>query len=275
VVNDGDTLTLGRRTLKFFSTPFLHWPETIMTYDTSDKILFSCDAFGSYGAIRGALFDDDCKSRDFYIGEALRYYVNILANFSPRVLASIEKLKDLPTDIIAPSHGLIWRNNIPVIVDLYKKWAECADGGKEPGVTLIYGSMYGNTEVVMNAVAEGIASEGVTLDIFDVSRNHVSYILPSLWTKRGVMIGAPTYEVSLFPTMAEVLNMAAHKRIRNKIAAFFGSYGWSGGALKGVKTIVEPLKWEIADSFEFIGSPTEEDIATAKEFGQKFARLIK
>jgi anaerobic nitric oxide reductase flavorubredoxin len=275
VVNDGDTLTLGKRTLKFLSTPFLHWPETIMTYDTSDRILFSCDAFGSYGAIRGALFDDDCKSRDFYLKEALRYYVNILANFSSRVLATIEKLKDLPIDIIAPSHGLIWRKNISLIVDLYKKLAECAGGGTEPGVTLIYGSMYGNTEIVMNAVAEGIAAEGVPLDIFDVSRNHVSYILPPLWTKRGVMIGAPTYEVSLFPTMAEVLNMAAHKRIRNKKAAYFGSYGWSGGALKGVKTIVEPLKWELVDSFEFIGSPTKEYIATAIAFGRKFARLIK
>lgn len=275
VVNDGDTLNLGRKTLKFFSTPFLHWPETIMTYDPSDKILFSCDAFGSYGAIRGALFDDDSKSRDFYLKEALRYYVNILANFSHRVLTSIEKLKDLPTDIIAPSHGLIWRSSIPLIVDLYKKWAECANGGEERGVTLIYGSMYGNTEVVMNAVAEGIVAEGIPLDIFDVSRNHVSYILPSLWTKRGVMIGAPTYEVSLFPTMAEVLNMAAHKRVRNKKAAYFGSYGWSGGALKGVKTIVEPLKWEIVDSFEFIGSPTKEDIVTAKDFGRKFARLMK
>ena len=275
VVNDGDTLKLGKKTLNFFSTPFLHWPETIMTYDPSDRILFSCDAFGSYGAIRGALFDDESKSRDFYLKEALRYYVNILANFSPRVLAAIEKLKGLPTDIIAPSHGLIWRKNIPLILDLYKKWAECANGGTEPGVTLIYGSMYGNTEVVMNAVAEGIAAEGVSLDIFDVSRNHVSYILPSLWTKRGVMIGAPTYEVSLFPTMAEVLNMAVRKRIQYKKAAYFGSYGWSGGALKGVKKIVEPLKWKIADSFEFIGSPTKEDIATAREFGRKFARIVK
>jgi anaerobic nitric oxide reductase flavorubredoxin len=275
VVKDGDTLDLGKRTLKFLSTPFLHWPETIMTYDTSDRILFSCDVFGSYGAIRGALSDDDSKSREFYLKEALRYYVNIVANFSPRVLAAIEKLKDLPINIIAPSHGLIWQKNIPLIMDLYKKWAESADGGIEPGVTLIYGSMYGNTEVVMNAVAEGIAAEGVPLDIFDVSRNHVSYILPSLWTKRAVMIGAPTYEVSLFPTMAEVLHMAAHKRIINKKAAYFGSYGWSGGALKDVKKIVEPLKWEIVDSFEFIGSPTKEDMETAREFGRKFAELIK
>lgn len=275
VVNDGDILPLGNRTLQFLSTPFLHWPETMMTYDIQDKILFSCDAFGSYGAIRGALFDDDCKSREFYLKEALRYFVNIVANFSSRVLAAIEKLKDLPTDIIAPSHGLIWRQNIPLIVDLYKKWAQCANGVTEPGVTLIYGSMYGNTEIVMNAVAEGIAAEGVPLDIFDVARTHVSYILPSLWTKRGVMIGAPTYEVSLFPTMAEVLRMAGHKRIRQKKAAFFGSYGWSGGALKGVKQIVEPLKWEIGDTFEFIGTPTMEDMDTAREFGRKFASLIK
>jgi len=275
VVNDGDILKLGKRTLKFFATPFLHWPETMMTFDTSDGILFSCDAFGSYGAIRGALFDDDCKSREFYLKEALRYYVNILANFSPRVLATIEKLKDLPIDIIAPSHGLIWRKNISVIVDLYKKWAEYGLGGTEPGVTLLYGSMYGNTEIVMNAVAEGIAAEGVPLDIFDVSRTHVSYILPSLWTKRGVMIGAPTYEVSLFPTMAEVLNMAAHKHIKHKKAAYFGSYGWSGGALKGVKKIVDPLNWEVVDSFEFTGGATKDDIETAKDFGQRFARLIK
>ncbi len=275
VVKDGDTLKLGKRTLKFFATPFLHWPETMMTYEIQDKILFSCDAFGSYGAIRGAIFDDDCRSRDFYIKEALRYYVNILANFSSRVLAAIKKLEDLPTAIIAPSHGLIWRKNASFIVDHYKKWAEYADGITEPAVTLIYGSMYGNTEIVMNAIAEGIAAEGVPLDIFDVSRNHVSYILPSLWTKSGVMIGAPTYEVSLFPTMAEVLNMAVHKRIRNKKAAYFGSYGWSGGALKDVKKIVEPMKWEIVDSFEFIGSPTKEDIETAKEFGQTFARLFK
>ena len=124
VVSDGDTLNLGRRTLRFLSTPFLHWPETIMTYEATNRVLFTCDAFGSYGAIRGAIFDDDCKSRDFYLQEALRYYVNIVANFSSRVLSAIEKVKDIPVDIIAPSHGLIWRKNIHLIVGAYKKWAE-------------------------------------------------------------------------------------------------------------------------------------------------------
>ena len=275
VVNDGDTLSLGKRTLKFFSTPFLHWPETMMTYEVSHKILFPCDAFGSYGAIQGAIFDDECEHFDFYQREALRYYVNIVANYSTRVLGAIEKLSDIPVEVIAPSHGLIWRKNISLIVNLYKKWAEYANGETEPGITLIYGSMYGNTEVMMNAVAQGISRVGVPLEIFDASRTHVSYILPSLWTKRGVMIGASTYEVSLFPPVAEVLNMAAQKHIRNKKAAFFGSYGWSGGALKGLKRIIEPLKWDLVDALEFVGCPTGEELKKGKEFGASFAELIK
>lgn len=275
VVNDGDTLSLGKRTLKFFSTPFLHWPETMMTYEVSHKILFSCDAFGSYGAIRGAIFDDECENFDFYQTEALRYYVNIVANYSTRVLGAIEKLADIPVEVIAPSHGLIWRKNISLIVNLYKKWAEYASGDTEPGISLIYGSMYGNTEVMMNAVAQGISRAGVPLEIFDASRTHVSYILPSLWKKRGVMIGASTYEVSLFPPVAEVLNMAAHKHIRNKKAAFFGSYGWSGGALRGLKRIIEPLKWDLMDTLEFVGCPTGEELRKGEEFGASFAESIK
>jgi len=275
VVNDGDTLSLGKRTLKFFSTPFLHWPETMMTYEVSHRIIFPCDVFGGYGAIRGAIFDDECKDFDFYQKEALRYYVNIVASFSARILGAIEKLADLPIDVIAPSHGLIWRRNPSLIVNLYKKWAEYAVGKTEPGITLIYGSMYGFTESMMNAVARGISREDVPLEIFDASRTHASYILPSFWTKRGVMIGAPTYEVSMFPPVEAVLNMAAHKHIKNKKVAYFGSYGWSGGARKNLEKIIEPLKWELADTLEFKGSPTEEELKKGEEFGRRFAELIK
>ena len=275
VVNDGDTLILGKRTLKFFSTPFIHWPETMMTYEVSNRILFPCDAFGGYGAIRGGIFDDECKQFDFYKKEALRYYVNIVANYSARVLGAIEKLANLPVDVIAPSHGLIWRKNPSLIVSLYKKWAEYATGKTEPGITLVYGSMYGFTEFMMNAVAQGISREGLPLEIFDASRTHVSYILPSLWTKRGVMIGAPTYEVSLFPPVGEVLNMAAHKHIKNKKVAYFGSYGWSGGARRNLEKIIEPLKWEFVDTLEFGGSPTEEELKKGEEFGRRFATLVR
>ena len=275
VVSDGDTISLGKRTLKFFSTPFLHWPETMMTYEVSQRILFPCDAFGGYGAIRGAIFDDQCKDFEFYEREALRYYVNIVANFSARVLGAIEKLAGLPVDVIAPSHGLIWRKNPSRIVELYKKWAEYAKGRTEPAVTLVYGSMYGYTELMMNAVAQGISQADVPLEIFDAARTHVSYILPSLWTKRGVMIGASTYEVSLFPPVEDVLRMAAHKNIKNKKAAYFGSFGWSGGAKRGLEKIIEPLKWDIVDVFEFRGYPKKEDLRKGEEFGRKFAESIK
>ena len=113
------------------------------------------------------------------------------------------------------------------------------------------------------------------LTIFDAAHTHVSYILPSLWTQRGVMVGAPTYEGSLFPPVAQVLDIAAHKRIRNKKVARFGSYGWSGGAQRHFERIIEPLKWELVDTFEFIGGPTEEDLRHGEEFGARFARLIK
>jgi anaerobic nitric oxide reductase flavorubredoxin len=274
-VTDGETLSLGRPTLKFLSTPFLHWPETIMTYEESQKVLFSCDAFGGYGALRGTIFDDECAHPDFYEREALRYYANIVANYSSRVLDAIAKMQSLPVKIVAPSHGLVWKSNPQRIVDLYRKWAECASGKTETAVTLLYGSMYGNTERMMNAVAMGISRAGVPLELFDVARTNVSYILPSLWTNAGIMIGAPTYEVKVFPPMAAALTMAVNKRILNRKAAFFGSYGWSGGALREVKKIVEPAKWDLAETLEFIGSPKTEDLKKGEEFGRKFAESIK
>ncbi|MBC8447714.1 MAG: FprA family A-type flavoprotein [Chloroflexi bacterium] len=275
VVGDGDTLSLGRRTLQFVSTPFVHWPETMMTYETSQRILFSCDAFGGYGALRGAIFDDQCYDLGFYQRESLRYYVNIVAGFSKRVLMAIEKLADVPVEIIAPSHGLIWRQHPQFIVNLYRKWAEYADSGGEVGVTLVYGSMYGYTEKMMNAVAQGISGAGVPVEIFDAARTHASYILPSLWTKVGVMVGAPTYEVSLFPPVAQVLDIAVHKRIRHKKVARFGSYGWSGGAQKHFERIIEPAKWELLDAFEFVGSPSQKELKRGEEFGARFAALVQ
>jgi anaerobic nitric oxide reductase flavorubredoxin len=275
VVGDGDAVSLGERSLRFFSTPFVHWPETMMTYDEAGQVLFSCDAFGGYGALEGALFDGECADPDFYEQQALRYYVNIVALFSRAVLQAIDKLADVPVSVIAPSHGLIWRDSPKTIVDLYRKWATFATGPTGAAVTLVYGSMYGNTERMMNAVAQGIASEGVPVDIFDAAHVHVSYILPSLWTRRGVMVGSPTYEGALFPPVAKVLRAAGQKRIRSKIAARFGSYGWSGGAQREFERLIEPLDWQLSESFEFAGGPTAEDLHHGSELGARFARLVK
>jgi flavorubredoxin len=275
VVGDGETLSLGQHTLQFVSTPFVHWPETMVTYETTEQVLFACDAFGGYGALRGAIFDDECADPSWYERESLRYYANIVAAFSKPVLQAIAKLADVPVSVIAPSHGLIWRDKPGRIVELYTKWAGYATGPGEAGVTLLYGSMYGNTEEMMNAVAQGVSDEGLPVAIFDVTRTHPSYILPSLWTQQGVLIGAPTYEASLFPPMAQMIGMAAHKRIRNRTAAWFGSHGWSGGALRHLKRLLEPMKWELTNTYEFAGAPTEEDLRQAERFGAEFARLIK
>ncbi|NLJ38933.1 MAG: MBL fold metallo-hydrolase, partial [Candidatus Atribacteria bacterium] len=152
IVQDGEEVELGGLTLQFFMTPFVHWPETMMTFEKKNRILFSCDAFGSYGALRGAIFDDECTDLEFYKKQALRYYANIVAKFSAQVLKAIEKLAGIPVEVIAPSHGLIWRKNPSIILNLYKKWAEYAKIPGEPGITLLYATMYGNTEALMDSV---------------------------------------------------------------------------------------------------------------------------
>ncbi|HIE39165.1 MAG TPA: FprA family A-type flavoprotein [Anaerolineales bacterium] len=275
VVEDGERLSLGSHTLQFFSTPFVHWPETMMTYEVTHRVLFSCDGFGGYGALQGAIFDDRCGDPALYEREALRYYVNIVAVFSRPVLKAIERLKDVPIEVIAPSHGLIWRKDPGRIIELYRKWAGYATGEREMGVTLLYGSMYGNSEQMMNAVAQGVSQAGVPVEIFDVARTHTSYVLPSLWVRQGVIVGAPTYEGGLFPPMAHTLDIAVRKRILNRKAAYFGSYGWSGGARREFARLAESLKWEVVDTFEFHGGPTLEDLRAGEAFGRRFAEALR
>ena len=274
-IADGETINIGKNTLQFHHTPFVHWPETMMTYCVEEKVLFSGDAFGGYGALQGYSFDDECYDIEFYKRESLRYYSNIVAKFSRPVLNAIAKLDAIEVDVIAPSHGLIWRTHPEEIISLYSKWAGYAAGETEVGVTLMYGSMYGNTEEIMNSVAKGISNAGVPVEIFDVARTHTSYILPGLWTKKGVIVGAPTYEGSLYPAMQSALREAAIKRVMNKKAAIFGSFGWSGGAEKTIRSIVEPLNWEIVSTFSFQGGPTDEDLRKALAFGESFAESLK
>ncbi|MHA1443431.1 MAG: FprA family A-type flavoprotein [Candidatus Hodarchaeales archaeon] len=257
VVKTGDTIKLGTHELVFYDIPWVHWPETIATYEKKSKILFSCDAFGSYGALGGSIFSDEYEDLNFYKEEALRYYANIVAKFSRFVLKAIESLKDLDIQIIAPSHGLIWRNP-KEIVDLYFKWATYGQKPAELGVTLLYASMY-----------------GIPVKIFDVARTHVSYILPYLWKYQGIMIGTPTYETKLFPPMAYALDMATSKRMIRKEVARFGSYGWSGGAQRDLEARVEKLKWNLFDTYEFCGGPTPEDFEKGVELGRLFAKHMK
>jgi flavorubredoxin len=274
-VKDGETLNIGQHTLKFVSTPNVHWPETMMTVELTEQILFSCDAFGGFGALEGAIFDDETPELDYFEREALRYYTNIVANRSKSVLNAIKKLSNEPIQIIAPSHGLIWRKNPGRIVDLYKHWAELAQDPGEVGITLIFGSMYGDTNRMAEAIQIGIQDEGVPFSSFEVTHTHPSYILPSLWTKRGVLVGAPTYEGELFPPMKNMLQIARFKRVSGKLAARFGSYGWGGGAQKVFEAMAAEMEWRSVQMLEFMGSPSADDLRKGQAFGAAFARLVK
>jgi len=275
VVGDGEIVDLGSHSLQFFMTPMVHWPETMMTFEMSQRVLFSCDAFGSYGAMRGTIFDDTCVDLEFYERQALRYYANIVAVFARPVVRAIDKLKDVPVEVIAPSHGLVWRKDPGRIVELYRKWARYALDGPEIGVTLLYGTMYGNTEEMVDAVAAGIVRAGVPLDIYDVRHTHTSYILASLYSKKGVVVGAPTYEGQLFPPMAYVLDMAGRKRIRDRKLAYFGSFGWSGGARRELGKLAEDLGWDFTEYLEFRGAPGPETLKQGEALGYQLAMSLK
>ncbi|MDY6846557.1 MAG: FprA family A-type flavoprotein [Chloroflexota bacterium] len=274
-LSNGQELSLGKNTLRFVYTPFVHWPETMMTYMVEEGILFPCDGFGSYGALDGAIFDDTCRDIDFYEGEALRYFTNIVAPFSKSLLSAISKFADTPIKIVAPSHGLVWRENPGRIIELYSRWSGYYKNQAEVGVTALFGTMYRNTEHAMNAVLEGIASESVPVRVYDVRKIHTSYILPDLWTQTGVLVAAPTYEGSIFPDMMNVLMMADLKRVGHKKAAYIGSYAWSGGAQKEFERMAEKMKWDVVNSIGFIGGPSKTDLDRARELGVQLAQQVK
>lgn len=275
VVADGDTLDLGSHQLKFVTAPMVHWPETMMTCETTNGILFSCDAFGGFGKLTNGIFDDDYSDLAFYEKESLRYYANIVAAFSKPVLNAGEKLASMKINTVAPSHGLIWRKDPARIISLYLKWSEYGKGSAQKGVTLIHGSMYGNTGRMALAVRKGLEDANIPIEVFDVTTTHPSYILPSLWVNQGVAIGAPTYEGSLFPTMAQVLLMAEFKRVFHKDAIYFGSFGWGGGATRYLNAQFEKMKWQLLDTLEFPGEPKPETLDQAVEFGKRFGERIK
>lgn len=274
VVEDEETLSLGQTELRFFSTPFIHWPETMMTYDPGREILFSGDGFGIFGALRGGLFDDEVEEMGFYESEGLRYFANVVAKYSRPVQKVLERFSDLSPRMVAPSHGLVWREDPGRIMELYGRWAGYAGGPAEPEVTVVYGSMYGFTERMMSAVAQGITEAGMPVEIFDAGRVHPSYILSSLLKRTGVVVAAPTYEGELFPPVARVLRLAGTKMTKGRRMALVGSHGWRGGAFREVKELVEPLKWEAVEEMEFRGKPTAEDLRAGRDLGRRLAGQV-
>jgi len=278
IVKDGDSLDLGGgKVLSFYETPNIHWPETMMTYEQSSGILFSCDAFGSYGTLNGVYFDDQLSTQqhDFFIDEALRYYANIVASFSTFVTKGVQKLAALDIKIIAPSHGIIWRENPQAIMDSYSRFATYQNGPAEPEITVIWSSMYGNTEKLINNIVQGVRKEGLPVHVHRVPDEHVGAILASAWKSAGIVLGMPTYEYEMFPPMAWVLDMFRRKKVWNKKVLRFGSAGWSGGAQRELDSLTEKMKWEFIDPIEWKGAPTQTELDMAMTQGQALAKKVK
>ena len=277
-VKDGDTLDIGGgQILTFYMVPNVHWPETMVTWLESEKTLFSCDAFGSYGKVEEEVFDDQLSPSRvaFYEKEALRYYANIVASFSLFVDKAIAKLGSLDIKVIAPSHGIVWRKDPARIIEHYKRYAAYAKGPAEPEVCLVWGSMYGNTEKAITPLIRGLKEEGLEVNLFRVPQDDLGHILASAWKSSGLVLAMPTYEYKMFPPMATVVDDLILKKVKNKKVLRVGSFGWVGGAEKDFRTRTEKAGWDIMESVEFQGCPEEEDLLRVEEAGRELARRIK
>jgi flavorubredoxin len=270
VVKDDDLLDLGGgKVLSFKTIPHVHWPDSMVTYDASTGILFTCDAFGSFGKLEGSALDDGYSDDeiDAYEGETIRYYSNILAAFSPFVTKSIDKLKSLEIKMIAPGHGLVWHKRVEKIIQDYLNYASYQKGEARREVTLIWGSMYGMTGEAVKAAIEVLEASHIKYHVHQVPESSWGDIITSVWRSSGIILAMPTYEYKMFPPMAAVLEEIGKKKAQGRKAFRFGSYGWSGGAQKELDEIHERLKlcWSFIEPHEFRGKPNDADLLKVKK----------
>lgn len=280
VVKEGDTLDLGKgKVLSFHPVPNVHWPDTMYTYERSTKTLFSCDMFGAFGKMGDHCFDDELTQEEieFFEFEGIRYYSNVMATFTPSLRKAIEKAKTLDINIIAPGHGPVYRKNPQRIMDDYYRFSLYAEGAGKNEVTILWGSMYGMTAKAVDYVESILKREGIKYNKLEMPKETTSQMIATVFKSAGIIIAAPTYEYKLFPPVAEALNEIGRKRITGKVAFRFGSYGWSGGAEKELKEIVErnKMNWDFIESVEFEGAPKQEDLVKIEAGVLKLVEKMK
>jgi len=272
-VNDGDELDLGYHKLKFVMTPWVHWPETMVTYDTTDKILFSCDAFGTFGSLDGGIFDDEINF-EFYEEEMRRYYSNIVGKYSNMVQKAFKKLDGIPVNTICSSHGPIWRENPGRVLDLYNKWSKYET---ERGVVIVWGSMYGNTEKMADIIARHLVNNGIkNIKMYDASKTHISYIIRDIWKYKGLILGSCAYNSAMYPKMAQLCAELEHMQVKEHHLGIFGSYSWNGGGVKNLMKFAENIEFElIAEPAEIKGSPSEGNLDQLEVIAKEMAKRLK
>jgi len=271
VVNSGDTLNIGKRTLHFVHIPMVHWPDSMVTYIPSDKLLLPNDAFGQHIA-SSERFDDEI---DWGIlrEEAAKYYGNIVMPYGDQVKKALEAVSKLDIDMIAPSHGIIWRSHIPKILKEYKKWAGFESDNK---ALIIYDSMWGSTEKIAYALYEGISETDTPVSMKKLSNNDISDIITELQDSKLILLGSPTLNNGMMPTMGAFLTYLKGLKPRNRVGFVFGSYGWGGQAVGEIEKILQSLNWDLPfDNVNLNYVPDKKELKDVKEIGIKIGKYLK
>lgn len=276
-VRTGDELKLGKKTLYFITAPMLHWPDNMFTYIKEDKLLLSNDGFGQHLASSFRFDEEICSiigyDCDILMDEAAKYYANILMPFGSVILKKIEELRKLNIEInmIAPSHGMIWKDPA-MIIEAYLKWAS---GESKQKVLVIYDTMWNSTEIMAQEIVRGVSDLGVEVSLFHLRKNEWSEIVKDVLEARAIVIGSPTLNNGMFPTVGGFLTYLAGLRPRNKLWASFGSFGWGGGGVRAVNDKLKSAGYESMESLEVNFIPDEQDLAKCYALGQKIASLVR
>ncbi len=274
IVEDLEEISLGKKTLKFVHAQFLHWPETMMSYLLEDEILFSCDAFGSYGALNGKLYDDEVDMRLFEM-ESKRYLSTIITSYFRFVQRGIQKVKDLGIGIkmIAPSHGPIYRKDPMWVIDHYDKFSSPE---LEKYVTIVFGSMYGYNLRLAHTLKKELVQLGVEVKIHNISYSDMSKVITDSVRAGVLVIGTPTYDAYPFPKIWAFVNEMEGKRFPKRPIGLFGTYGWGGGGVKKLQTQLEKARFEVLDPvIRCRARPTEEESKAIKELAKRIADIVK
>ena len=240
LVKEGDTFHTGKHNLVFVSAPMVHWPEVMVSYDTTDKILFSADAFGTFGALNGALFADEVDFPRDYLDEARRYYTNIVGKYGVQVQALLKKAATLDIQMICPLHGFVWRKDIGWYLDKYMHWSSYTP--EEQGVVIAYASIYGNTANAADVLACRLRESGVRTEVFDVSVTPASEIIAAAFKYSHLVFAAPTYNSGVFVTMEALLMDLAEHNIQNRTVAFMENGTWAATSARQMGAMLEKCK---------------------------------
>jgi anaerobic nitric oxide reductase flavorubredoxin len=272
IVKTGDTLNIGESTLTFVEAPMLHWPDTMFTYMSGENILFSNDAFGQHYATE-SLYNDTADQAELY-AEATKYYANILTPFSKMVIKKIEEVLSfhLPVDMICPSHGVIWKDHPTQIVEKYLEWA---NDYQENQVTIIYDTMWNSTRKMAEAIAKGIESADpvIKIKLMNASKEDKNDVITEVFKSKLILMGAPTVNNGYLYSLGGLLEMIKGLKFKNKKAATFGSYGWSGEAVKLLSEHLKDAGFSIVnDGLRKLWVPDEDSLEDCHQFG---AELIK